>query len=358
MPAARPPLDAEVSLVCYPFHPTKETGRGVDRYLFELIENLRASSPDIKLRVIEQGSSEGTLASGTKLGRLLWELRSLRSGAYHAASPAAGAAALLLGKRPVVVTIHDMVPFHVSGYSAAFKLAYVRYCTKICLEKAAAIIVPFRVTQDELVSQHGTDAAKVHLVNYGVDHAVYDPRPEIPRKPQRILYIGEVSRAKGVDVLIRAFSIVKKAVPEAELLIGGKPNKDQRLLEAQSRSLAVRDLEFLGFVPEGDLASLYATATVMVFPSRYGFGLSTLEAMACGTPVVVAETLDAPEFVADAGLLVKPGDAADLASSLLRVLQEAELRERLSSKGIARAALYSWASMAKKVADVYHAVLA
>jgi glycosyltransferase involved in cell wall biosynthesis len=94
----------------------------------------------------------------------------------------------------------------------------------------------------------------------------------------------------------------------------------------------------------------------MVFPSRYGFGLSSLEAMACGTPVVVAATLDAPEFIADAGLLVKPGDADDLSSSIGRILAEPSLRDELSAKGIARAAQYSWAATAAKTLAVCDAL--
>ncbi|HEY8945867.1 MAG TPA: glycosyltransferase family 4 protein, partial [Polyangiaceae bacterium] len=219
------------------------------------------------------------------------------------------------------------------------------------------IIVPFRVTKDELVARHGAPESKVHVVNYGLDHSVYHPLPNIERNTRRILYIGEVSRAKGVDVLIRAFAIVKKSVPDAELLIGGKTNKDQPLLEELSRSLELRDIEFKGFIPEAELASYYASAAVMVFPSRYGFGLSSLEAMACGTPVVVAATLDAPEFIADAGLLVKPGDAEDLASNILRLLQEPALRAEFGERGMARAAEYSWAATAMKTREVYRAVL-
>ena len=347
----------ELCLVCYPFYPTKDSGRGVDRYLFELIENLRLLSADARVRILEQGSSMGAWAAGKKLMGLVGGLISAKSAVYHAVTPPAGATAILLGRRPVVVSIHDMVPFHVKTYSPSLKLAYARICTTICVEQAAAIIVPFRVTKDELVSSHGAQASKIHVVNYGVDHATYYPRPAVQRKARRVLYVGEVTCSKGVDVLLNAFALVKKRIPDAELVVGGK-GQDRTELEALSRSLGLSGVEFLGFVPEAELADLYASASVMVFPSRYGFGLSTLEAMACGTPVVVAATLDAPEFVADAGLLVKPGDAPDLASSIERILSEPSLRQGLSTKGIARAAQYSWAATAAKTRAVCDAVFA
>jgi len=345
----------ELCVVCYPFYPTKDSGRGVDRYLFELIENLRAAN--VVVRVLEQGSSVGAWAAGKKLCRLVADLLSAKAGVYHAVSTPAGATALLLGRRPVVVTIHDLLPFQVKAYNPSLKSAYARLCTTLCVARATALIVPFRVTKDELVVSHRALASKIHVVNYGVDHATYYPRPAVKRSTRRVLYVGEVSCAKGVDVLINAFARVKKSIPDAQLVIGGK-GRDRAQLEALSQTLGLGGVEFLGFVPETDLAELYASAALMVFPSRYGFGLSSLEAMACGTPVVVAATLDAPEFVSDAGLLVTPGDADELAASIERILAEPALREELSTKGIARAAQYSWAATAEKTRAVCDSVFA
>jgi glycosyltransferase involved in cell wall biosynthesis len=351
MPSSDRGPNYELCIVCYPFHPTKDSGRGVDRYCYELLENHRSAQRNAIVKVLEQGTSTGAWASGKKLCGLVADLFSVKSAVYHAVSPPAGAAAILAGKRNVVVTIHDLLPFQVKSYSPSFKLAYARLCTTICVKRAAAIIVPFRVTKDELVSAHGALESKIHIVNYGVDHATYHPRPDVPRSARRILYVGELSRAKGVDVLIRAFAELKRDIPDAELLIGGK-GKDRQLLEELTRSLGLSGVEFRGFIAEDELADLYSSAAVMVFPSRYGFGLSSLEAMACGTPVVVTATLDAPEFIADAGLLVKAEDVADLANSIERILSEPSLRAELSSKGIARAAHYSWASTASKTHDV------
>ena len=168
-----------------------------------------------------------------------------------------------------------------------------------------------------------------------------------------MLYVGEVSRSKGVEVLIRAFAEVLKRVPDAELLIGGKNSKDQPMLEELARSLGIQRLTFLGFIPESDLADHYARATVMVFPSHCGFGLSSLEAMACGTPVVGVKALDAPEFFADAGLLAEPDNVPELADCLARVLESSELQAELNKKSLARAELFSWARTARETADVY-----
>ncbi len=348
--------DYELGLICYPFYPTKDSGRGVDRYCYELIENLRGSSPHLRLNVIEQGSSIGAWPAAKKLLRLAAKLGTLRSDVYHAVSTPAGAAAILAGKQRVVVTIHDLLPFQVTSYNPSLKSAYARWCTTLCVKRADALIAPFSVTKDELIAAHGAEASKIHVVNYGLDHGTYYPRPAVARDPRKVLYVGELSRAKGVDVLLQAFAALKTHVPDAKLVLGGK-GRDRELLEGMARACAPNDVAFLGFVPEAQLAELYASAAVMVFPSRYGFGLSSLEAMACGTPVIVSATLDAPEFMADAGLLVKPEDATDLAQSMRRLLQDDALREDYSKRGIARAARYSWAATADKTREVCERLL-
>jgi glycosyltransferase involved in cell wall biosynthesis len=162
-----------------------------------------------------------------------------------------------------------------------------------------------------------------------------------------------VSLSKGVDVLIRAFGLVKESIGDAELLICGKRSKDQPSLEWLRREMGLRDVTFLGYVSEDELPGYYSSATVMIFPSRCGFGLSTLEAMACGTPVIAGAVLDAPEFLDDAGILVNPDDIAVLAESIRRVLTEPGLREKLSAKSIARAKSFSWEKMAIETAEVY-----
>jgi glycosyltransferase involved in cell wall biosynthesis len=346
------------SVLCFPYYPSKDTGRGHDRYAYELVQSLEATGDKLELHVVEQGFSKGALGAGRKLFRLAVELLAERSDVYHAISPTGGAVAALLGKRPLVVTVHDLIPFQVEGFDSSWKARLVRACTRLCIGKSAAIIVPYRVTKEKIASSLGGDADRIFVVSYGVDHETYYPRPELTRAEHRILYIGEVSCSKGVDVLIRAFAEVKRSVPRAELVIGGKTSKDQPTLEALARSLAVPDIVFKGFVPEQELATYYATTTVMAFPSRYGFGLSVLEAMACGTPVVAAAALDAPEFAEGTGILVPPDDPAALAARLVSILTDSTLRAELSKIGSAKAAQYSWSNLADGTQEVYARVAA
>jgi glycosyltransferase involved in cell wall biosynthesis len=342
----------KLALLSYPYHASKHTGRGHDRYVAELVENTPRECSNVEMVIVDTGFAKNTLSGLLKLPEQALDLLRADADVYHAISPMGGAPAALLGRRPLVVTIHDLIAFNVAGFESNLKHRLAQQCVRICLKLADAIIVPYQVTKDELVSRLRADPSKVHVVNYGVDHQSYFPRPDTARLPRTILYVGAVSRSKGVEVLVRAFAQVKARVPDAKLLIGGKSSLDQPMLESLVQSLGVRDVTFTGFIAEADLATHYAQATVMVFPSHYGFGLSTLEAMACGTPVVGVRALDAPEFFADAGILAEPDNAEDLASCLGRVLTDSDLQQDLSRRSIARAALFSWARTARENVSV------
>lgn len=347
----------KLALLSYPYHSSKHTGRGHDRYVAEVVENTTRECGNVALTLLDTGFAKNTLDGLRRLPQQGLELLRSDADVYHAISAAGGAPAALLGRRPLVVTVHDLVPFNVSGYESGLKHRLFRQSVRICLKLADAIIVPYQVTKDELVSRLHADPAKVHVVNYGVDHESYFPKPEVARAPRTILYVGAVTRSKGVEVLIRAFAQIKARVADAKLLIGGKSSVDQPMLENLAKSLGVTDVSFEGYIAEADLATRYREATVMVFPSHYGFGLSTLEAMACGTPVVGVRALDAPEFFADAGILAEPNDIDSLAHSLESVLVSPDLQRDLSQRSIARAALFSWARTARGNVSVYEKVL-
>jgi glycosyltransferase involved in cell wall biosynthesis len=342
----------KLSLLCYPYHASKHTGRGHDRYIAELADNIPVECPEVALDVVDRGFSRRLVDGMKKLPLQAYDLLTRDADVYHATSSVAGATALALGKGPLVTMIHDVIPFNLSGYDSSLKYQLWRQFIKLCVGKGAAVIVPYQITKDWLIENLRADPAKVHVVNYGVDHATYFARPEVARAPRTILNVGEVSRSKGVDVLIRAFAEIKRRVPDARLIIAGKPSLDQAFLKGLAEQLGVADLSFIGFIAENELADYYAKATVMVFPSNCGFGLSTLEAMACGTPVVAVRALDAPEFIADAGLLAEPNNPEELARCLERVLTEPALQQDLSQRSLARAKLFSWARTARETVGV------
>ena len=126
----------------------------------------------------------------------------------------------------------------------------------------------------------------------------------------------------------------------------------------QVHELGLEDHVLLpGYVPHEDLLAFYNLAEAVVFPSFYeSFGLISLEAMACGCPVVVSRTGGAPEAAGDAGCYVDPADEVSIADAILRVLTDAKLRQELVEKGFRNAKRFSWEKAARETLDVLRSV--
>ncbi len=117
------------------------------------------------------------------------------------------------------------------------------------------------------------------------------------------------------------------------------------------------EVQFLGYVPGEDLPYLYNAATVFVYPSLFeGFGLPVLEAMACGTPVIVADTSSLPEVVGDAGVRVPPLDVEAWADALAEMYEDAQRRREFGERARRRASAFSWERTAALTLNVYRDV--
>jgi len=163
-------------------------------------------------------------------------------------------------------------------------------------------------------------------------------------------------KRKNIVGLVRAFKRLKSeaAIEQALVLAGPRGWDDAAVLRETREAGLMKDVVFTGFVGDGDLPAVYAGADLLVFPSLYeGFGYPPLEAMACGTPVVVSNVSSLPEVVGEAGLLVPPGDESALAGAILEVLTTPALAARLREAGRRRVRMFSRGRMAGDYLHVY-----
>jgi glycosyltransferase involved in cell wall biosynthesis len=160
-------------------------------------------------------------------------------------------------------------------------------------------------------------------------------------------------------VLLRAIAGIPpdSAVPEL-VVAAGEPKPGQEALypdwRAQARALGLEGrVRFVTRIAEEDLAEVYRGAEAFCFPSRAeGFGLTPLEAMACGAAVISSAATSLPEAVGDAGLLVGPDDVGGWTRAIRRVSEDAGLRADLGRRGAARAALFTWKATAERVVEI------
>jgi glycosyltransferase involved in cell wall biosynthesis len=263
---------------------------------------------------------------------------------------------------PLVVTIHDAVPWTHPETLTPRGVAWHRAMAARVADRAAAVVVPTRAVADEL-SKHLT-LRRVEVIGEGVSDALAVPVDAEERALRMglpsggfLLSLATLEPRKGLDVLIRA--LADPAAPSLPLLVIGQPGwggVDPEAL-AREEGLAAGRVRVLGRLPDADLAVALSRATALVVPSRAeGFGLPVLEAMQAGTPVVCSADPALAEVGGDAVRTAPIGDAAALARALAEVAADAGLREGMVKRGRARAAGYTWEGAARRLWEVYRSL--
>lgn len=219
---------------------------------------------------------------------------------------------------------------------------------------ADRVIAPSRYIASLLEREYDVPADKLSVVPNGVDVDAFRVTSECA--PGTLLSVSRLSDQKGLEYQVELLKRLRARKLDARLRIAGDGPERSRI-ESRARSLGVEDhVELLGYVPHADLPALYASASVFVSTSVYEpFGLTTLEAMAAGTPVVVSGLGGASDFVRDGvdGFVRHPQALAAFAQAVASVLEDAALRRRLGESARQRAEQFSWNRVASANRAVY-----
>lgn len=267
-----------------------------------------------------------------------------------------------------VITVHDLIferypEYRPRGYLQKFYGPITRLSTK----RADVVLTVSEFTRGEIQAHYRVDEIRVRVIGNGVDARF---RPELDaarlaavreryKLPERfVLTVGAGRPHKNVETLVDAFARLDPSVAPA-LVIGGE--RDPRFADGVSaridaQGLATRVVR-TGLIREVDLPAIYSLAEVFVFPSLVeGFGLPPLEAMACGTPVVAANSPAVSEAVGHAALTFEPRDPCELATRLVIALTNAGLRAALIQRGSERVRRFTWERVARATLQAYASV--
>jgi len=270
-------------------------------------------------------------------------------------------------KTRLVITIHDLVfmlyPHFLTKNSA-------RYYGQIdqAVRRADAIIAVSQATKEDVVRLLGVPEGKVRVI-YEAASPVFRPL-DIPDLKQRVrgrfgirkdfgLFVSTIEPRKNVPMLLRAFRqfLDRYRLDLQLVLVGARGWLCEEAFRLIDELELQDDVLWVGRVPTQELVWLYNTAKFLVAPSIYeGFGLTPIEAMACGTPVIVSNVSALPEVVNDAGLLVDPHNPEEIAVAMWRIVSNNELRASLREKGFKRAAFFSWDKAARETLELYHSL--
>ncbi len=262
----------------------------------------------------------------------------------------------LFVRQPIVGIIHHL--FGKSIYKEAGVLAgqYVRTAEKRIpwVYRNTPISVVSESTRQECIAS-GLRAENLSIIHNGIEPAAFPMRVGEKERTPTVIYFGRLKRYKSVDHIVRAIAIVRETVPKIMLRIVGRGDDEQTLRDLVSTLDLTNNVEFHGWVSGAEKIALLSSSHVAVNPSvKEGWGITNIEANACGTPVISADSPGLRDSVREgiSGLLYPWGNIEMLARTLTRILQNSEERNLLSQGAVHWSNSFTWDESAKAMLDL------
>lgn len=274
----------------------------------------------------------------------------------------------LNGRYRSVITVHDLAFLRYPQFLTAAARRYYNGQIAAAVARADTIIAVSEATRADLLEMLRVPAEKVTVIPEAAGEQFRPvPPAEIAQLSKErglptgyILFVGTIEPRKNIGGLLRAYAYLRTLLPDAPplVIVGGRGWLDEEIFALYEALNLQQWVIWYGPADPADLPALYSGAAVFCLPSFYeGFGLPPLEAMACGTPVVVSNRSALPEVVGEAGVLVNPDDVEEIAEALRRVLTDSALAADLRQRGLQRAALFSWGEVARRTLALYERTL-
>jgi len=264
---------------------------------------------------------------------------------------------------PLIITIHDLLWHEQRGLNVTtlawwkYWLKYLAYRQVVnhAIDLALAILVPANTVSQTIQKYYPQSQHKIVVTKEGVDTNLQSHSQPTATKPKKyLLYVGSLYPHKNLEVVLHALSLL----PDYRLKIVGARSIFQAHTEQKIKQWHVADrVDLLGFVPDRDLKKIYRETTALVQPSlSEGFGLTGVEAMACGAPVIASEIPIFQEIYGPAAFYFNPHSALSFIEALRKLA--AASRSTVIKKGYQQAQQYSWDEMARQTVAVYQKILA
>jgi len=266
-----------------------------------------------------------------------------------------------------VITIFDLAFLRFPGYYKPRDLWQLKLWTQISVQKASHIITISKSTASDLSRYYKVEKEKITVAYPGFDDKIFyqckdqmkivDIVGRYKIKGDYIIYIGTLQPRKNLIRLIEAF----KNIDNLKLVIVGKTTglgrqgwMYEEILKAPKKYGIEEKVIFTGFASTEDLPYLLAGSRAFILVSLYeGFGIPVVEAMACGTPVIVSNVSSLPEAAGSAGLLINPESVEQITQAIRTIAFDSKLRAKKSKEGLKQAKKFSWPKMAKLVLKVF-----
>jgi len=343
---------------------------GIGNYTYNLVKNLAEIDkknyyilysnklPDFKL------SNEKFQIKIFKYPSVLWHLRVFldiifnKVDIYHTSSMIIPS----MLKNRCAIFIPDVTNFLFPQYhTLKVKISKIFY--KRAIRNAKAVLTNSLNSKNDIISLFGDLNNKITITYLAasdefkiIDNLAYlEKIRSIYNLPDKfILFVGSIEPRKNLKGLIEAFSRIKEIISHKLVVVGGKGWLNSEIYKVIEEKQLQNNIIFTGYVPDKDLVVIYNLADLFVYPSFYeGFGFPVLEAMSCGVPVISSNTSSLPEVCGDAGIMVNPYDNEQLAETILKVLKDQFLRNKMITEGLKQTKKFSWENTTKQTLSVF-----
>jgi glycosyltransferase involved in cell wall biosynthesis len=287
-------------------------------------------------------------------------LRDARADLYHAIEFGQP----LRTRLPVVVTVHDLIPFIMPRDYPWVRRA--RLLGLRLLSRADAVIAVSEATRRDVLRLTNTSPSRIRVIPEGIaqvfhrapDDAVEALRARLGIDRPFLLAVGTFDPRKRLALLADVVRRVRREHDVVLVIAGDQGTFSDHVMAGLSAAGLAGHSRVIGHVSTDDLVTLYSGAACFVFTSAYeGFGLPPLEAMACGTPAVVFDNSSLPEVSGGAALVVPDGDAALMASAVNRLLDDSGEDDRRRAQGLEWTSTFTWQRAAEMTLDVYRSAI-
>ncbi|MCI0770288.1 MAG: glycosyltransferase [Chloroflexi bacterium] len=272
---------------------------------------------------------------------------------------------------PHVATFHTLAKTKLRARAGEQESEVRVNIERTVMQRADGLVVSTEMEKDDLVKLYQASRCRIKVVPAGVDLELFYPRGKDDAKQKLgiqenrvILYVGRIEPLKGIDILLKAVALLEDPADTRLVIVGGSLEDDLELerLKGLSETLGIQEkVTFTGSVPQGILPDFYSAADVFVLPSYYeSFGLVALEAMACGTPVVVSRVGGLKTFIkqGETGYLIPWRCPEPFAQRLDILMANPDLKESMGKAARAQALEMSWSGVADRLLDFYSDLLA
>lgn len=356
-------------------------GTGIGTYTYQLLNNLdKVDQANDYLIFLPENSSLNlgenfkVKTTTSSLGGNFWDevrvpniLTNQEIELYHVPQNGVGLSNNINCRK--AITLHDIIPLRMpETTSDRLRKIFNNELPKI-INSCEGIITVSEFSKQDISKEYNFPKDKIFVTHLAAED-IYKPLSKCKCKKiieskygiqeNFILYVGGFSPRKNILGIINAFSAIdKKFKSNIKLVITGKKGISYDKYKSRVDELNLTNsVIFTDFIPLNDLPVFYNASELLVYPSFYeGFGLPPLEAMACGTPVIVSNLTSLPEVCYDAALMVDPYNIDELSYTMERVLSDSLLKLTMIQKGLIRSSHYSWEITANKTISAYNTMI-